>query len=161
MRTSTVSVALATIVINLAAAGCNTTTSKLSAAEEQRFASEGVVRRGDDLDFRYTHDVGRRDTRWENRRASIIVTRQSVFIHKNEKIGLEITPRSRRYADVQREGNRVRIRLGSGQSQEIWSFEPESDAPGWTEEIRAVIRESQSPPATSVPRPVRSRTRRR
>jgi hypothetical protein len=161
MRTSKVSVAVATIVISLVAGACNRTTSKLSPAAEQRFAAEGVVRRGDDLDFRYTHDVGRRDTRWENRRASIIVTRQSVLIHKNEKIGLEITPRIRRYADVERDGNRVRIRLGSGQSQEIWSFEPESDAPGWTDAIRAVIRQSQSPPTESVPRPVRSRARRR
>lgn len=124
--------------------GCNQTTSKLSPAAEQQFAAEGIVRRGDDLDFRYTHDVGRRDTRWENRRASIIVTRQSVLIHKNEKVGLQITPGTRRYADVARDGNRVRIRAGSGRSGEVWSFQPESDAPGWTEAIRAVIRGSQS-----------------
>ena len=161
MRASPSLIALSIVLVNIVAAGCNRTTSQLSPAAEQRFASEGVVRRGDDLDFRYTHDVGRRDTRWENRRASIIVTRQSVLIHKNEKVGLEITPRTRRYADVERVGNRIRIRAGSGQSQEIWSFEPESDAPGWAEAIRAVVRESQSPPATSVPRPIRSRTRRR
>jgi len=124
--------------------GCNRTTSKLSPAAEQQFAAEGVVRRGDDLDFRYTHDVGRRGTSWENRRASIIVTRQSLLIHKNEKVGLEISPSSRRYADVAREGNRIRIHSGSGQSQEVWSFQPESDAPGWTDAIRAVIRNSAS-----------------
>jgi hypothetical protein len=125
-------------------AGCDQTTSKLSPAAEQQYAGEGIVRRGDDLVFRYTHDVGRRDTRWENRRASIVVTRQSVLIHKNEKVGLEITPGTRRYVDVARDGTRVRIRAGSGRSQEVWSFEPDSDAAGWTEAIRAVIRSSRS-----------------
>jgi hypothetical protein len=128
----------------LLTAGCNQTTAKLSPAAEQQFAAEGIVRRADDLDFRYTHDVGRRDTRWENRRASIIVTRQSVLIHKNEKVGLDITPMTRRYVDVARDGNRVRIRAGSGRSGEVWSFQPESDAPGWTEAIRAVIKASKS-----------------
>jgi hypothetical protein len=128
----------------VAATACNQTTSKLSPAGEQKFAAEGIVRRGDNLDFRYTHDVGRRDTRWENRRASIVVTRQSVLIHKNEKVGLDITPDTRRYVDVAREGNRVRIRAGSGRSGEVWSFQPESDAEGWTEAIRAVIRGSRS-----------------
>lgn len=124
--------------------GCNRTTGKLSPAAEQQFAAEGIVRRAEDLDFRYTHDVGRRDTRWENRRASIVVTRQSVLIHKNEKVGLDITPTTRRYVDVARDGNRVRIRAGSGRSGEVWSFQPESDATGWTEAIRAVIKASRS-----------------
>jgi hypothetical protein len=126
------------------AAACNQTTSKLSPADEQKFATEGIVKRADDLDFRFTHDVGRRETRWENRRASIIVTKQSVLIHKNEKVGLDITPGTRRYVDVARDGNRVRISAGSGRSGEVWSFQPESDAPGWTEAIRAVIRGSRS-----------------
>jgi hypothetical protein len=137
-----------TIVLS---AACNRTTSKLSPAAEQQFAAEGIVRRGDDLDFRYTHDVGRRGTSWENRRASIIVTRQSLLIHKNEKVGLQISPGTRRYADVARDGNRIRIHAGSGQSEEVWSFVPDSDAPGWTEAIRAVIRNSATryrPPAS-------------
>ena len=130
---------------SLALAGaCNQTTSKLSPAAEQKFAAEGIVRRGNDLDFRFTHDVGRRDTKWENRRASIIVTSKSVLIHKNEKVGLDITPGTRRYVDVARDGNRVRIRAGSGRSGEVWSFQPESDAAGWTEAIRAVIKGSRS-----------------
>jgi hypothetical protein len=125
-------------------AACNRTTGKLSTADEQRFAQEGNVRRADDLDFRFTHDVGRRSTSWENRRASIIVSSKSLLIHKNEKTGLEITPFSRRYVDVARDGNRVRIRAGSGQAEEVWSFQPPSDADGWTEAIRNVIRASQS-----------------
>jgi len=132
---------------------CNRTTSKLSQAQEERFAAEGDVRRGDDLDFRYTHDVGRRETRWENRRASIVVTAKSLLIHKNEKVGLEISPTTRRYADVARDGSRVRIRAGSGSSGEVWSFEPESDAAGWTDAIRQVIRSSQS---IANPQPVRA-----
>ncbi len=72
------------------------------------------------------------------------MTRKSMLIHKNEKVGLEITPSTRRYVDVARDGNRVRVRAGSGQSQEVWSFEPESDAEGWTTAIRAVMRASQS-----------------
>lgn len=124
--------------------GCESTTSKLAAADEQRFAAEGIVRRADDATFRFTHDYGGRNSSWENRRASIIVTKQSLLIHKNEKVGLEITPLSRRFIDVAREGGRVKIRAGSGQSQEVWSFEPPSDADGWTRDIRAVVRASKS-----------------
>jgi len=139
-----VRVAVATAVFLLAATGCSSTTAKLSAAEEQRFAAEGISHRANDLDFRYTRDAGGRNTRWENRRASIIVTGKSVLIHKNEKVGLEIGPATRRYVDVARDGSRVRIRAGSGQSQEVWSFEPESDAAGWADAIRAVVRGSRS-----------------
>ena len=128
----------------LVAMGCDSTTSKLSAADEQRFATEGVVRRAEDATFRFTHDYGGRSSSWENRRASIIVTKQSLLIHKNEKVGLQITPLSRRYVDVARDGGRVKIRAGSGQSQEVWSFEPPSDADGWTRDIRAVVRASKS-----------------
>ena len=139
-----VRVVVAAAVLLLAATGCESTTARLSAAEEQRFATEGINHRAKDLDFRYTRDAGSRDARWENRRASIVVTGKSLLIHKNEKIGLEITPATRRYVDVARDGNRVRIRAGSGRSQEVWSFEPESDAAGWTDAIRAVVRGSRS-----------------
>jgi hypothetical protein len=144
MRISPVRAAMTTAALLLAATSCDSTTSKLSPEAERRFASEGIVRRADDLNFRYTRDAGGRDARWETRRASIIVTGKSVLIHKNEKIGLEITPATRRYVDVARDRDRVRIRAGSGRSQEVWSFEPESDAPGWTDAIRAVVRTSRS-----------------
>ena len=137
-------VAVAAVVFLLAAAACDSTTARLSAVEEQRFAAEGISHRANDLDFRYTRDAGGRDARWENRRASIVVTGKSVLIHKNEKIGLEIFPTTRRHVDVARDGSRVRIRAGSGRSQEVWSFEPESDAAGWTDAIRAVVRGSRS-----------------
>jgi hypothetical protein len=80
----------------------------------------------------------------EDRGASIVVTDSSVLIHKNEKVGLEITPRSRRYYEAERERDRVRIRSGVGRREEIWSFIPPSDPEGWTTDIRAVIRAARS-----------------
>ena len=123
-----------------AALGCSEKTGELTPAQQQRLESEGIVRRADDVEFRYTHDAGRRDAGWEYRKASIIVTRQSVIIHKNEKLGLEITPRTRRFVQVRRDGDRVRISAGGGQSAESWSFVPPNDPSGWTADIRAVIR---------------------
>jgi hypothetical protein len=124
------------------AGGCQEKTGNLTPSEQQRIDSEGLVRRADDLIFRYTHDAGTRDAGWEDRRASIIVTKQSVIIHKNEKLGLEITPRTRRYVAVRRDGNRVRISVGGGKSAESWSFVPPDDASGWADDIRAVIKEA-------------------
>ena len=119
--------------------GCSERTGALTAAQERRLEAEGLVRRADDLMFRYTHDVGRRESGWEDRKASILVTRQSVIIHKNEKLGLEITPRTRRYVAVRRDGNRVRISAGSGSAAESWSFVPPDDPAGWARDVRAVL----------------------
>lgn len=124
----------------LALAACGEKTGALTAAQQQRLDSEGIVRRADDLIFRYTHDAGSRDAGWEDRKASIIVTGQSVIIHKNEKLGLEINPRTRRAVQVRRDGARVRISAGGGRSAESWSFVPPDDAAGWTEDIRKVLR---------------------
>jgi hypothetical protein len=125
------------------AGGCQQKTGALTLADQQRVDSEGLVRRADDLIFRYTHDAGRRDAGWEDRKASIIVTKQSVIIHKNEKLGLEITPRTRRFVQVRRDGNRVRISAGGGGAAESWSFVPPDDPAGWVADIRAVIRAAQ------------------
>jgi hypothetical protein len=104
---------------------------------------EGVVRQGSDLTFRYTEAPGRRGTRWEDRRASIVVTPKTILIHKNAKIGLEITPRTRRDAAVERDGSRVRLRAGSGRAEVLWSFEPpDGDAAGWVRDLRLVIRQA-------------------
>jgi hypothetical protein len=127
------------VLLAVAAVGCSQKTGELTPSQQQRLESEGIVRRADDLMFRYTHDVGRRDAGWEERKASIIVTKQSVIIHKNEKLGLEVNPRTRRFVQVRREGDRVRIRAGGGQSAESWSFVPPDDAAGWAEDIRTVI----------------------
>ena len=123
---------------------CQEKTGALTAAQQQRLDSEGIVRRADDLMFRYTHDAGRRDAGWEDRKASIIVTKQSVIIHKNEKLGLEITPRTRRFVQVRRDGDRVRISAGGGESAESWSFVPPDDPAGWADDIRAVVKQLKS-----------------
>jgi hypothetical protein len=125
-------------------AACSRDTSHLTPEQERQFADEQIVRRADNVTFRYTRDAGGRMGSWENRLASIVVTRQSVLVHKNEKVGVEITPASRRFYDVQRDGDRVRIIAGSGQSRVTWSFIPPDDSDGWTKDIRAVIRASKS-----------------
>lgn len=127
----------------LGATACNTSTSSLTAEQQQRFTAEGIVRHADDIDFRFTRDPGGRSERWENRRASIVVTKSSLLIHKNEKVGVEITPRTQRAVGVQRSGDRIRIRSGSGRSEEVWSFVPPSDAEGWTVDIRALVKSSK------------------
>lgn len=129
-----------TLLLAAPLGACQEHTGALTAAQQQRLESEGIVRRADDLTFRYTHDAGRRDAGWEDRRASIIVTRQSVIIHKNEKLGLELTPRTRRFVEVRRDGKRVRLSAGGGRSAESWSFVPPDDARGWAEDIRAVVK---------------------
>jgi hypothetical protein len=130
----------------LSLAGCHEKTGALTAAQQQRLDREGLVRRADDLVFRYTHDAGRREAGWEDRRASILVTRQSVIIHKNEKLGLEITPRTRRYVQVRRDGDRIRISAGGGRSAESWSFVPPDDPAGWAQDIRAVLKAGSGSP---------------
>jgi hypothetical protein len=140
---------LAVLVLPLTGIQCAQDTSRLTPEQEARFQEEGIVRRADNLVFHYTHDYASRsygyrrgETREnrEDRRASIIVTRKSVLIHKNEKVGIAITPRTRRY-DVSRRDGRVLIHAGTGRTGEVWSFEPpDGDAEGWTHDIRAVIR---------------------
>lgn len=121
-------------------AGCGPDrTDALSSRLEDRFAREEIVRRAPDVEFRYTRNPGGRDERREDRRASIVVTRSTVYIHKNDKVGLELTPRTRRETAVQRSGDRIRVRAGTGRSEEIWSFVPPDDPAGWTADIRAVI----------------------
>lgn len=119
---------------------CRESTGGLSQELEQRFARETVLRRADDLVFRYTRDPGGRSEIREDRLASVIVTRATVLVHKNEKVGVEITPRSRRDYVVERNGSRVRIRAGGGRSEELWSFVPPDDPAGWAADIRTVIR---------------------
>lgn len=131
------------LAVVLLAGGCRETTGALSPAQESRLARETVVRRADDLVFRYTRDPGGRDELREDRLASIVVTTASVLVHKNAKVGVEITPRSRRRYAVEREGDRVRIRAGTGRSEELWSFVAPEDAAGWAADIRRVIRAAE------------------
>jgi hypothetical protein len=125
-------------------AACAERTGALSAAQEERFTREGVRRRAEDLVFRFTREPGSRRELREDRAASIIVTDSSVLVHKSAKVGLEITPRSRRYYAVERAGDRVRIRSGTGRQEEVWSFVPPDDGAGWAADIRTVIGRSRS-----------------
>jgi len=129
------------LVLAFAGIHCAQDTSRLTPDQEARFKHEGIVRRADNVVFRFTRasEGYRHSELRENRVASIIVTRETVLVHKNQKVGIEITGRSRRY-DVNRRGARVLIHAGTGRSAEVWSFEPPDDAEGWTRDIRAVIR---------------------
>ena len=123
---------------------CGRETGRLSPAQEQRFAAEGLLHRADNLTFRWTQGAGRRGGTWEDRVASIVVTRRSVLVHKNEKVGIEIGPDTRASCEVHRDGQRVRITAGSGAAAESWSFVPPDNAEAWTQDIRSVIRTSGS-----------------
>ncbi|MEO5589840.1 MAG: hypothetical protein ABIS03_09655 [Gemmatimonadaceae bacterium] len=146
MRRRMRSSVLAIAAVMLVGGACDSGTGRLTAAQERRFKAERVVRRADDVAFRYTRDPGGRSQSWEDRRASVILTDSTLFIHKNEKVGLEITLRSRREMGVARSGERVRIRSGRGKSEEIWSFVPPADAGGWTTDIRGFMRRMSNPP---------------
>jgi hypothetical protein len=131
------------LLLLLLLAACHRETGRLTPDQEQRFKAEEVLHRADNLTFRYTVGGGRAGGGWEDRVASIIVTRRSLLIHKNEKIGVEVTPTSRRSYEVHRDHDRVRVTAGGGESSESWSFYPPDDPDGWTRDIRAVIRGSQ------------------
>lgn len=121
-------------------AACHRTTATLPPDLASRFEAESVVHRADDQVFRYTYySRSTRGGRWEDRDASILVTKSSVFIHKNDKVGLDLTAASRKATDVRRDGDRVIISAGSGQSKVSWSFRPPDDAEGWARDIRAVL----------------------
>ncbi len=136
----------ATVFLLAILVACHRTTGSLPPELASRFAAESIVRRADDQVFRYTYySRSTRGNRWEERDASIIVTRATVFIHKNEKVGLDLTASSRKATDVRREGDRVIISAGSGQSKVSWSFRPADDPEGWTTAIRAVIGTPSSP----------------
>ncbi len=60
-------------------------TGKLSPDLTARFEKEGIVHRADDLTFRRTFVEGERDGSWDERRASIVVTPESVYLHVNGK----------------------------------------------------------------------------
>ena len=130
------------LLVGLVGLGCSNfqTTARLPRELASRIQQEGIVRSASDLTFRYTEAPGRRRTRWEDRRASIVVTPATILIHKNDKIGLEITPRTLRPVAIERDGNRLKLRAGSGQREELWSFvPPDGDAVGWSGALKAVV----------------------
>jgi hypothetical protein len=138
---------LATLVVVLAVTGCSQATGHLNADQEKRLADQGVVRRAEDLRFRHTRGAG---SRWEDRTASVVVTRTTILVHRNGEVEFLFDSRSRRACEVHRDHERVRISAGSGQSAEAWSFVPPDDPSGWATDMRAVVRASRS---TSNPSP--------
>ena len=125
-------------------AGCQQKTGEISPELLARFEREGIAHQADDLTFRRTHVAGQNDGSWDEQRASIIVTSESVFLHVNGKPHVEITPRSTGVYEVRREKDRISLRAGGGKSALSWSFRPPGEADKWTAAIRAVIRNSKS-----------------
>lgn len=143
MNARTIPWFLACAALALCAAGCQKT-GKLSAALEARFEKEGIARRADDLTFRRTVAAGQRDSNWEEKRASIVVAKESVFLHVNGKPLVEITPRSTGFYEIHRDHDRLSLRAGGGKSAVSWSFRPPDEAEGWAADIRAVIKKAKS-----------------
>lgn len=122
--------------------GCQKT-GKLSPELLSRFEKEGIEHRADDLTFRRTRPSGQRDSGWEEARASIVVTRESVFLHVNGRALVEITPRSTGFYEVHRDHDRISLHAGSGKSALSWSFRPPDDADKWAVDIRTVIKNAK------------------
>lgn len=140
MRPITLGVAWAVAFAAIACLGCSTTTARLPDDLLAKLEAEGIVRRLDDAGVRHTRAIGTGRQSWEDRKVSIIVTRSRVLIHDNGDPLLEITPRSTGAYAVRREGERLSLRAGSGQSVRSWAFHPPDDPEGWAHDIRAVIR---------------------
>ncbi len=133
-----------TLALALLLTSCARHTGKLAPEQEARFAKEVVLHRADDLTFRRTIPAGQRDSGWTDKRASIVVTRESVYLHVNGKPLVEITPRSTGFYEVHRDRDRISLRAGSGKSAAVWSFHPPDDADPWAVDIRGVIRKAKS-----------------
>lgn len=124
--------------------GCARDTSVLTPEWTQRFETEGIVRRADNVIVRHTRLAGPYDQGHKDRLASIIVTKGTVLIHQNDRVLLELTPRTRRMVEVRRQAGRVRIRVVGERVSEVFSFEPKEDAAGWAEDFRTVAKLSES-----------------
>ena len=132
--------ALAAVAAAGALGGCARDTSALTPEWRQRFETEGIVRRADNVVVRHTRLAGPYDKGYKDRLASIIVTRGTILVHQNERVLLEVTSRTRRLVEVRRQGSRVRIRVVGQRVAETLSFEPNEDAAGWAGEMRKVAK---------------------
>ena len=123
-------------------AGCSRSTGRLSAETARRLEHEGILRRADDLLFRYTHRAGEGQVGWEEWTASIVLTRRSLLVHVNEKARLEITAEAGDDYRVRRDHDRIVLRAETSRSSRSWSFRPPEDAEGWTHDLRAMLKGS-------------------
>ncbi len=141
MRTTRLVVAVAWCVLAVAGAGgCARDTSALTPEWNQRFETEGIIRRADNVIVRHTRLAGPYDQGYKDRLASILVTKGSLLIHQNDRVLLEVTSRTQRMVEIRRQGGRVRVRVVGERVSEIFSFEPQEDAAGWAEDLRKVAR---------------------
>lgn len=124
--------------------GCTPDTSTLTPEWAARFETEGIVRRADNVVVRHTRLAGPYDKGYKDRLASVIVTRGTVLIHQDDRVLLEVTPRTRRRIEVRRDGSRVRIRALGERVTEVFSFEPREDCDGWLDDLRAVAELSRA-----------------
>lgn len=133
----------ASLSLALLTVGCQRTTGKLSPDLQARFEKEGITHRADDVYFRQTSVGDAGDGSWNERRASIVVTNESVFLHVNGKSLVAITPRSTGRYEVSRDRDRISLRAGGGKSAFSWSFRPPEDAAKWAADMRAVIKSAK------------------
>lgn len=138
----------------LGGAGCGMDTSRLGPAQEQALEGEGILQRAPNLVFRHTENSRLEGSRWRDVVASIVVTKETVLIHRNQRELLRITPRSRRVFRVVRRGPRIRIQVVGSRSSETWSFVPPGAPDRWAEDVRAVTRPAgaRAGPAPSAAR---------
>jgi hypothetical protein len=122
------------------AAGCSGTTARLTPELTRRFESEGTVHRADDVILRFTHGIGTRRGGWEDVKASVIVTRRSIVIHRNAELLLDLHGGQGGEFSVRRDHDRLSLRIGGRQSAKSWSFRPRDDAQQWAEDMRAALR---------------------
>ena len=123
----------------LAPGGCNVDTSRLAPAVRQELETEGVLHEGRNLMFRHTERGQYERSRWRDVVASIVVTKQTLLIHRGEQELLRITPRTRRFCQLVRIGPRLRIQVAGANASETWSFIPPDDTDSWTKDVRSVL----------------------
>jgi len=127
------------LALALAAGGCNVDTSRLPPIQRQALGSEGILHEGANLVFRHTQRTEYSRARWRDVVASIVVTKQTVLIHRSGRELLRITPRTRRFCQLIRIGPRLRIQVAGANASEIWSFIPPDDPAAWTRDVRSVL----------------------
>lgn len=137
--------AAAATLAAVVSAGCQaSSTDPLDQGHRQRFESEGIVREAADLPFRRIRAGDGPQTQWDQADASILVTHETVVIHRGDRLLLEITTRSSGQFRVARERDSIAIQVGGGPSWVSWSFRPPEDVEGWTEDVRAVVRRASA-----------------
>lgn len=128
------------VLLTLGIAGCSGTTATLTPEMAQRLEAEGTLHRADDIVLRFTHGIGARRGGWEDVKASVVVTRRSIVIHRNAEMLLDVRSGDSREISVRRDHERLSLRIGGGRSAKSWSFRPADDPERWADDMRATLR---------------------